>query len=63
MIYLLLGLQTRAVRRSVGALAADMHRGVSRYLPTVGERLARNRKYLLIYLLFGDVETESSSAR
>jgi hypothetical protein len=40
-----------------------MHRGVSRYLPTVGERLAPNRKYLLIYLLFGDVETESSSAR
>jgi hypothetical protein len=29
----------------------------------VGERLALNQKYLLIYLLFGDVETESSSAR
>jgi hypothetical protein len=40
-----------------------MHRGVRRYLPTVGERLAPNRKYLLIYLLFGDVETASSSTR
>jgi hypothetical protein len=40
-----------------------MHLGGSRFLPTVGERLAPNRKYLLIYLLFGDVETESTGAR
>jgi len=40
-----------------------MHRGVDRYLPTrTASCLARYSKYLLVYLLFGDVETDPMRA-